>query len=288
LLLLALGLLALSLVAGIAIVVHGLSGATGANDEEKREAASKDRKTVEAGLMKDMEAKAAQEKREADYLKWMRQGDAALAAKKHSDALVAYDQALKIKPGDAVASKGKETASAALKVEEKSPKTISNSIGMKLVLIPAGKFLMGSPKAEQDAALNERSLSAETRKLWEPLIRAEGPQHEVEITKPFYLGACEVTQKQYREVMGYNPSYFSKDGHGKDRVKGLDTDDFPVESVSWAHVQVFLKKLAALPKEKEAGREYRLPTEAEWEYAARAGSSAPFNADFRGGPHLPK
>src|ERR1051326_4794632 len=123
---------------------------------------------------------------------------------------------------------------------------------MKLVLIPAGKFKMGSPKEEQGRD-------------------AEEEQHAVEITKPFYLGVYEVTQKQYREVMGSNPSYFSKDGKYADKVKGLDTDDFPVDGVSWEDAQDFCKKPSARAGEKKIGLKYRLPTEAEWEYSCREG-----------------
>src|SRR5206468_3117749 len=112
---------------------------------------------------------------------------------------------------------------------------------------------MGSPEGEKDRGSDE------------------GPQHEVEITKDFFIGVTEVTQKQYRAIMGKNPSYFCADGGGKDSVKGLDTDDFPVETVSWQDAQDFLKKLSAQNEEKKNGREYRLPTEAEWEYACRGG-----------------
>jgi uncharacterized protein (TIGR02996 family) len=139
-----------------------------------------------------------------------------------------------------------------------------NSISMRLALIPPGVFLMGSPAEEEGRSADE------------------GPLHEVEITRPFYLGVFPVTQGQWRAVMGHNPSCFCARGHfrsGKDRVKGLNTDDFPVECVSWDDVTVFLAKLAALKKEVEARREYRLPTEAEWEYACRGGpcSSTPFH-----------
>jgi formylglycine-generating enzyme required for sulfatase activity len=134
---------------------------------------------------------------------------------------------------------------------------ITNSIGVKLVLIPEGTFKMGSPTAEKDRNRDEY-------------------QHDVKISKPFYLGVYTVTQKQYREVMGTNPSYFSKTGGGKDQVKDLDTDDFPVEQVSWEDADQFCKQLSALPPEKKAKRSYRLPTEAQWEYACRAGASTPF------------
>src|SRR5262249_41248819 len=92
-------------------------------------------------------------------------------------------------------------------IVKSQPKEINNSIGMKLVLIPKGKFLMGSPKGEKGRSEEEQ-------------------QHPVEITKDFYLGVHEVTQGQYKEVMGKNPSYFCAEGDGKDKVKGLNTDDF--------------------------------------------------------------
>jgi formylglycine-generating enzyme required for sulfatase activity len=96
----------------------------------------------------------------------------------------------------------------------------------------------------------------------------------VEITRPFYLGVFPVTQGQWRAVMGKNPSTFCATGGGPEQVQGMNTDDFPVENVSWEDAQAFLGKLAALGKEQEAGRQYRLPTEAEWEYACRGGASA--------------
>jgi formylglycine-generating enzyme required for sulfatase activity len=149
----------------------------------------------------------------------------------------------------------------------KRAKGFSNSIGMKLVLIPAGKFTMGSPPTEKHRDDDEQ-------------------QHEVTITKAFYLGVYEVTQGQWRAVMGKdnNPSFFSKTGGGKDSVKGLseeELDHFPVECVSWKEILTFLEKLNALPAEKKSGVEYRLPTEAQWEYACRGGatSSQPFNLD---------
>jgi formylglycine-generating enzyme required for sulfatase activity len=134
------------------------------------------------------------------------------------------------------------------------PREVVNSIGMKLVLIPAGTFRMGSPEEEEGRFVEE------------------GPQHEVEITRPFYLGVHPVTQAQWRAVMGKNPSFFCATGGGKDRVKGMSTDDFPVESVSWKDVASFLARLSALEKERQGGRAYRLPSEAEWEHACRGGA----------------
>jgi formylglycine-generating enzyme required for sulfatase activity len=142
-----------------------------------------------------------------------------------------------------------------------SRKKLTNSIGMRLVLIPAGKFPMGSPKDDPDEL------------KWK-----DAPQHEVEITRAFYMGACTVTQKQYKQVMGTNPSFFSRRGDGKEGVKGLDTDEFPVEQVSWENACEFCQALSKRPAEKGAGRVYRLPTEAEWEYACRAGTTTPFHS----------
>jgi formylglycine-generating enzyme required for sulfatase activity len=140
-----------------------------------------------------------------------------------------------------------------------APPEITNSIGMKLVRIPAGKFLMGSPKEEQRRNDDE------------------GPVHEVEITQPFYLGIYPVTQGKYERVRAANPSLYERlrginPSHFK-IVRGYDTRRFPVESVSWKDAVEFCRLLSAMPEEKRAGRVYRLPTEAEWEYACRAGAS---------------
>jgi formylglycine-generating enzyme required for sulfatase activity len=124
---------------------------------------------------------------------------------------------------------------------EKAPKEFTNSIGMKLISIPGGEFLMGSPETEKNRFDNE------------------GPQHRVKITKAFYMGTTEVTQEQWKAVMGNNPSKFQG-------------DNLPVENVSWNDCQEFLNKLSAKDK-----KTYRLPTEAEWEYACRAGTTTPFN-----------
>jgi formylglycine-generating enzyme required for sulfatase activity len=125
-------------------------------------------------------------------------------------------------------------------------KAITNAIGMKLTLIPAGKFLMGSPAGEE-----ERD--------------AEELQHEVEISKPFYIGVYEVTQGQYEKVKEKNTAFFRQG------------QDFPMDQVRWPDAMDFCRKLSALADEKKAGRVYRLPTEAEWEYACRAGTTTVFH-----------
>jgi formylglycine-generating enzyme required for sulfatase activity len=124
-------------------------------------------------------------------------------------------------------------------------KEIMNSIGVKLIRIPKGKFLMGSHDSEDG------------RKPYET-------QHEVTICQNFYMGATEVTQAQWQKVMGNKPSQF-------------EGDELPVENISWDKAIEFCKRLSEMPEEIKAGRKYRLPTEAEWEYACRAGTTTPFH-----------
>jgi formylglycine-generating enzyme required for sulfatase activity len=139
-------------------------------------------------------------------------------------------------------------------LQAQQPKEITNSIGMKLVLIPKGTFMMGSPESEEGRDKDEN-------------------QHEVTISKDYYLGVYEVTQAQYEKVMGKNPSYF------QGAIVGNENADLPVDRVSWEDAVEFCKKLSDLPEEKKAGRVYRLPTEAEWEYACRVGSKTAYSFD---------
>ncbi len=134
---------------------------------------------------------------------------------------------------------------------------LGNGVTMELVLIPAGEFLMGSPASEPGRGNDE------------------GPQHLVRITKPFYMGKTEVTQSQWRAVMRSNPSNFSASGGGKDQVAGQDTSNLPVENVSWNDAQEFCRALSE--RLRSEGLTVRLPTEAEWEYACRAGSAGRFS-----------
>ena len=152
------------------------------------------------------------------------------------------------------------------------PENFTNSIGMKFKLIPAGEFMMGSSESPEEL---DRALRGRVPE-W---FHHEHPQHRVRITKPFYMGVTEVTQEQYEEVMAENPSWFSKTGNGANRVKGTDTCNFPVESVSWDDAAEFCRKLS-----KREGRTYRLPTEAEWEYACRAGSKTRYCFGENPGP----
>jgi formylglycine-generating enzyme required for sulfatase activity len=196
--------------------------------------------TVRAVLVKAMETNPR--RRYADC----RELHAALAAKPATPPLLATP--IHVAPPAAAPTK-----------KSAPPREIVNSLGKKMVLIPAGKFLMGSPDSEDGRQSDE------------------GPQHEVEITRPFYLGVYQVTQDEYQRVMGSNPSYFSANGGGKGEVKGQETGRFPVEDVSWRKAVQFCRKLSELPEEKCARRNYRLPTEAEWEYACRAGTGTAFS-----------
>ncbi len=161
------------------------------------------------------------------------------------------------------------------------PVEFTNALGMKFRLIPPGEFAMGSTQAEIDATLKEENPND---KHWQACIKSEGPQHKVILTRPIYLGVNEVTQAEYLEVMGTNPSHFSANGPGKDRVAGVDTSLLPVERVSWSDVAEFCAKLSLRQQLKPFylregetikpldGTGYRLPSEAEWEFACRAGT----------------
>ncbi len=140
------------------------------------------------------------------------------------------------------------------------PIETTNSIGMRFVLIPPGEFDMGS--SEEDVVkLIEEAKVGDPDKWYIDRVRAEAPKHRVRITKPFYVGRCEVTQADYETVMDGNPSAFQGD------------PTHPVEMVTWHDAYAFCRKLQELPQEQAAGVEYRLLTEAEWEYVCRAGTT---------------
>lgn len=112
---------------------------------------------------------------------------------------------------------------------------------MEFVLIPAGKFMMGSPSGEE-------------------VIYDEAPIHKVTIEDSFYMGKYPVTQKQWKKIQGSNPS-------------SLKGEDWPVEMISWEDAQEFIQKL----NEKEVTEKYRLSSEAEWEYSCRAGTQTRYS-----------
>lgn len=147
------------------------------------------------------------------------------------------------------------------------PAEYTNSLGMKFVLIPPGEYLQGAGAQE----LSDVLAAANQDPFWLNYGKSEGPQHKVKITKAFFLAVNEVTQKQYEQLIGSNPASFSAGGALKQQVGGQNTANWPVEMVSWTDAVEFCRKLGE--KEKVKGAGYRLPTEAEWEYAARAGTA---------------
>ncbi len=124
------------------------------------------------------------------------------------------------------------------------PRKFINTLGMEFVYIPPGEFMMGSPKTEKNRDETERL-------------------HKVIISKGFYMQTTEVTQGQWKRIMGYNPSHFNNCG-----------DSCPVENVTWNEVQEFIRRL----NKREHTNAYRLPTESEWEYVCKTGSSSPIES----------
>jgi formylglycine-generating enzyme required for sulfatase activity len=155
-------------------------------------------------------------------------------------------------PFDAAEAKRRQAEAAkALGLPVEQDIDLGNGVKMALVLIPAGEFLMGSPPTTSPEQV-QKAYGGEPE--W---YSREFPQRRVKLTQPFWLGKTEVTQAQWQAVMGVNPSHFK------------DKPQHPVESVSWDDCQGFLQKLSA-----KLRRPFRLPTEAEWEYACRAGAAA--------------
>ena len=130
---------------------------------------------------------------------------------------------------------------------------IENSVGMVLIPIPAGEFRMGSAKPKKGR-----------------FEKSEAPKHLVKITKPYYLSVCEVTQQQYENVMGTRP------WQGNPLVE--EGPNYAATYIAWKDAVEFCRKLS-----EQENVEYRLPTEAEWEYACRAGTTKAYSFDGGGG-----
>jgi len=148
----------------------------------------------------------------------------------------------------------------------------TNSIGMKFVLIPPGEFHRGIPKAmaeevNQAVAHMDPELAV--------MFRGAQPSHQVRLTQPYFIATTETTQAQYRRVMGDNPSRFREGGRGEEAVKGMNTDEFPVERVRWEDAAKFAERLSQM-EGLAPGTGYRLPTEAEWMFAASGGRESSF------------
>ncbi len=170
---------------------------------------------------------------------------------------------------------------------------ITNSIGMKLMLIPSGEFMMGSKEsAEETVAFFKKNYGMTT--FTAERFKDEHPQHRVRITKPFYLGMYHVTRGQFRQFVkdsgyktdaekGDQPGAFGFDSENQTfslnkayswQSSGFQqTDEHPVVCISWSDAVAFCKWLS-----RKEGKIYRLPTEAEWEYACRAGTTTRYSS----------
>lgn len=143
-------------------------------------------------------------------------------------------------------------------------KLVENSIGMRFAHVSRGAFLMGASSDEEGFEVGEQ-------------------QHTVTLSRDFHLGVFEVTQAQYKKVIGENPSYFQgdklavRDPKTGQVIKDVDSSNHPVDNISHDNAVEFCRRLSALPEEQAAGRRYRLPTEAEWEYACRATASTVYD-----------
>ncbi len=214
-------------------------------EKEKREAAEQARIRAEQAV-RDEAARAA----EAERLRIEAERKAAAEKKRRNEeaqrqALAAQkaesDRKKKEAARRAEEDRRREAAARAPIVGQEKTVNLGGGVKLTLVWIPPGEFMMGSPGSEANRGSDE------------------GPRHRVKITRGFWMGRYEVTQAQWQAVMGSNPSNF----------KGSDN---PVERVSWNDCQEFIKKLA-----RKTGQRFRLPTEAEWEYACRAGTETVFH-----------
>ena len=182
--------------------------------------------------------------------------------------------------------------------EHAPPAAVENTLGMKFVLVPAGEFMIGSDEAPE--ALAQAYPRYERKRFLE--LGDEAPVHRVRITRSFYMGQHEVTVAQFRRFLqasgyvpeseadgsggyGFNPEYDSKKTVRGDAFEGRDpkyswrnpgfpqADDHPVVNVTWNDALAMSAWLSV-----QEGRRYRLPSEAEWEYAARAGSRTRYSS----------
>ena len=172
------------------------------------------------------------------------------------------------------------------------PVEYTNGIGMKFRLIPPGEFMMGVNSDEIDEMV--KVLLADVYvggdEVAREIVRSGSPRHKTILTQPYFLGTHEVTQQQYKEITGRNPSCFAQSGRRRDlstKVEGQDTSSYPVEDMTWNEAVEFCDGLSEsegfAPLHHGAGTSveltgagYRLPTEAEWEFACRAGSTTKY------------
>jgi len=170
------------------------------------------------------------------------------------------------KPVDPMAwarvSKEQETAAAKLGV----PVALTNSVGMRFVLIPAGKFEMGSQDSVE--TVHDKCIGVDVNPDW---ATDEHPVHEVKISQPFYMSIYEVDGKRL-ETLAPRPNETKEQQQANNQRRRGNDQNKPAVNVWWEEAVQFCEELG-----KKNGHSYRLPTEAEWEYACRAGTTTPFS-----------
>jgi len=213
--------------------------------QQRREAEERERQQREAERLhreaearerQQWEAEAERLRQEAEARERQRQAAAAERWRREAEASQSKPFTFEIITVDKYGKLTNKQSGKAYQKEE----DLGKGVKLEMVYIPAGSFMMGSPSGPGEGDDNQR------------------PQHQVTIAQPFYLGKYPITQEQWQAVMGNNPSHF----------KGAK---LPVENVSWNDAVYFCKKLS-----RKTGKIYRLPSEAEWEYACRAGTITPF------------
>jgi eukaryotic-like serine/threonine-protein kinase len=172
----------------------------------------------------------------------------------------------------------------------KLPVEFTNSVGMIFRLIPPGEFTMGMTREDAESV----AKLIPNNDYWKTMALSSAPQHRVRLTQAWYMGIHEVTQEQYKKIMDRSPSYYAHGSSGRDVVRGKNTMTHPVERVSLVDAVEFCIKLSERENlqpvylrtgesfSRRDGNGYRLPTEAEWEWGCRAGTTSPW---FHGSRH---